>query len=136
MANEINKLKGIIHHRGQVNTAEHEGVPIARSEKLFVDFNSDSDGAAQPAMVPCAPYDEHFIYEVPKAKRITGTTDFLCTCGSPAVVNNWYAKDRLFVCLLHADTGFHQTSLINEDERKGGLELGPIQTSRGRNWLV
>jgi hypothetical protein len=61
--------------------------------------------------VPCAPYDNHFIFEVPQ--HIKGTS-YLCSCGSQAVVvgSKAYAhlssmKNALFVCLHHTTYNEH-----------------------------
>lgn len=61
--------------------------------------------------VPVAPYDDHFIYEVPD--RIIGPK-WRCSCGSVAVCSGYSGyKDSasqqglLFVCLEHANTGLH-----------------------------
>jgi hypothetical protein len=138
MANERNSKRGLITHKGRVDKATQElpsgPVTVERVEKIPIDLAQLIGGTTPiPAMVPCAPYDEHFVYENPDMRE--GQPSFLCTCGSPAViVNHFSPTERMFVCLLHADTGFHQTSLINSNERKGGLALGPISTSRGQKW--
>jgi len=61
--------------------------------------------------VPCAPYSNHFLYEVPN--RIIGAK-WRCSCGSAAVCAGYSGyKDvasqqgLLFVCLEHAQTGLH-----------------------------
>lgn len=63
------------------------------------------------AFIPCAPYDNHFIYLVPV--KIVGPS-LMCTCGSPAV---WVGSDvyeamaspagALLVCLHHMNYTKH-----------------------------
>lgn len=135
MANERNRKQGFITHKGRVNTAMHGKYPVKREETLFVDMAEIAGGQVpMPAMVKCADYDEHFIYETPT--NVAGEPSFMCTCGSMAVIKDWAdAKNRMFVCHLHMESGFHQTSLINSNEREGGLSLGPIDISkRGQSW--
>jgi len=55
--------------------------------------------------IVCAPYDNHFLFEVPK--RIKGAAH-LCSCGAPAVVVGAKAyahlsshKDAMLVCQHH-----------------------------------
>lgn len=78
------------------------GLTVTRAEKI--------DG------VICAPYDNHFIYEVPK--RFKRSWFAMCTCGSPAVIvgSDVYKEDasptksgQMIVCLSHANTGKHAT---------------------------
>ncbi len=61
--------------------------------------------------VMCAPYDNHFIFEVPK--RIKGVS-LMCSCGSPAVTVGAKAyahlsdhKDAMLVCYHHTALGTH-----------------------------
>jgi len=72
------------------------GTVVARSEFLWVN--------EQYGLVPCAPYDNHFIYE----STAPGTSSFMCTCGSVAVVKTHEFK-YLLVCLQHATYGVHAT---------------------------
>jgi hypothetical protein len=62
--------------------------------------------------ITCAPYDNHFIYEVPK--HFKDHPSYMCTCGSPAVIAglSGYVLDaspqgKLFLCLYHANHGHH-----------------------------
>lgn len=101
----------IIKHAGQVNQATlADGTIVHRQPVLFV----DSDGWY--AMVECAPYDNHFIYENPDTRK--GAPGYMCTCGSPAVVTPPDPRG-LFVCLFdlnHGLNGYHSTSLYNKKD--------------------
>jgi len=93
----------IIHHRGIPKRAETlRGQGITRQEKIYV--------PEYGRQVPCAPYDDHFVYADPTV----GQSAYMCTCGSAAVIA---APERgagqMFVCLHHATYGKHQTSMIN-----------------------
>jgi len=85
-----------------VNQVTIEGQTFVREEKLWVE--------ALKGFVHCAPYDEHFVYYTDKQQ----SSAFMCTCGSVAVAANVNGDDYknqglLLVCLLHAQTGLHQT---------------------------
>lgn len=98
----------IIRIRGTPNKAKlPDGTDIERREMLFV---PELNG-----FVMCAPYSDHFIYEIPKkvAYKYPGSS-YMCTCGSPAVYTgpSGYVLDaspqgKLFVCQFHATTGKH-----------------------------
>jgi hypothetical protein len=98
----------IIHHKGRVNKATTlHGVVVERQEMLFVE--------EWAAFVPCAPYDEHFVYENPD--KSVGASSYMCTCGSAAVVVNPERDGgRLFVCLFHQTYGSHTTSHVNRKD--------------------
>lgn len=95
----------IIKHRGDPKHATRDdGVEVYRSEKIFVKENNE--------FVPCAQYDNHFVYEDKRPWHWA----HMCTCGSPAVIvgTNVYKKDasptasgKLFVCFHHANNGKH-----------------------------
>lgn len=117
----------IIRYRGEPQKAEFEGVPIAREDKLFV--------PEWGGLVSCAPYDDHFVFEVPPGRKRAGMSDYLCTCGSAAVVAKPETQTgRLFVCLFHATYGYHSTSVVNKKDfdRK---EIGDIDTA-SKKWLI
>lgn len=86
-----------------------DGTVVHREERLFV---PEWGGV----FIPCAPYDNHFIYENPDKRK--GTPGYLCTCGSVAVVappqpTGW------FVCLFDLNTGLkghHSTALYNKKD--------------------
>ena len=88
------------------------------------------------AMIPCAPYDNHFIYHLPDSVENRGPSD-MCTCGSNAVIAGYsvvekdtsivmgemiptdepvyrageaYVRGGMFVCKMFAETGRHQNS--------------------------
>lgn len=77
---------------------------VRRVEKIWIEDYS--------GFVPCAPYDNHFIFENPDKRK--GTYSFLCTCGSNAIVvgSNVYAGNAspaglMFVCQAHSTHGKH-----------------------------
>ena len=97
----------VVRHLNSPNTAEYRGLSVQRREKIFIPEFSQ--------FVMCAPYDNHFIFEVPKRLK---DSSFRCTCGSPAVVvgSLAYKHDasptdtgRLLVCMIHAAFGRHAT---------------------------
>ncbi len=52
------KSVNIIRHRGEPNKADFHGETITRQESILV--------IEWMALVPCAHYDDHFIFEVPR----------------------------------------------------------------------
>lgn len=110
----------VIKHRGEPKQARtSQDILIKRQEAFFTE---------EYGMVKCTPYGEHFIYENPD--KSAGTSSFLCTCGSVAVVANPYGDGRTFVCLSHATYGFHQTSQVNKKD----FERGNPIIRKGRKW--
>lgn len=98
----------IIHHKGIVQKATlPDGTIVTRSDYLYVH--------EWGAIIMCASYDNHFIYENPD-KRSKGSA-YLCTCGSQAVVVP-PGPGGLFVCLFDATYGNHQTTFINSKDRE------------------
>ena len=77
-------------------------------------FNDGRDALFVPEYgteIKCAPYGNHFIFEVPK--RIKGAS-WLCSCGSPAVMIGAkdYAhlssmKEAMIVCQFHTMNNKH-----------------------------
>lgn len=117
----------IIKHRGEPNKAEFEGIPITRQDKLFID--------EWGALISCAHYDNHFIFEIPTKRKRIGISEYMCTCGSAAVVANpENAMARMFVCLFHIEFGYHQTSVVN----KRGFEsiAGQTLAPKAKKWLI
>src|SRR3990167_2258197 len=97
----------IIRHYNSPNIAEYRGLTVRRREKIYVDEVVGD--------CVCAPYDDHFIFEVPE--HIIDSR-FRCTCGSPAIVpgSNPYKhlasptdSGYLLVCMVHLDFGQHST---------------------------
>lgn len=97
----------IIRHYNSPNKGEYRGIIVHRQEKLWVpDYG----------FVTCAPYDDHFIFEVPK--HLIDST-YRCTCGAPAVIVGFgaYAQDAspsktsgyMLLCMLHSQYGHHAT---------------------------
>ena len=112
----------IIKHRGRVNKARlpESATIVQRQERIFVEEWGQ--------FVPCAPYDEHFIYENPD--KTPGKSSFMCTCGAAAIVVSPF-KVYLFVCLNHATYGFHTTS----QENKKDFDQKEVVVKRGRKWM-
>jgi len=86
-----------------------DGTVIKRQEFIFTE---------QDGLVKCAPYELHFIYEMPKDKKGWG---LMCTCGSIAGVVglNAYSKlasptntGKMIVCVRH--TTLKQNTGIGE----------------------
>lgn len=74
-----------------------KGKRVERHQQLFV--------PQFKALVPCAPYDDHFIFYT----RDQLSSAFMCTCGSPAVVVTPDDGKMLLVCLFHATNLVHAT---------------------------
>lgn len=96
----------IIRHRGIQNKAQlPDGRWVQRSEKIFV--------PEMGRFIPVAPYDDHFLFELP-AKDVGPSVR--CTCGSFGVIAGYSAyKDDasqqglLYVCFQHSNFGVHAT---------------------------
>jgi len=89
-ANKVTLMDGTVIHKDQ-------------TERMFV--------PEYGAFVRCAPYGNHFIFEVPK--RIKGPS-WMCSCGSPAVMVGAKAyghlssyKDAMIVCQNHTMYNVH-----------------------------
>ena len=95
----------VIKHKGRVMKATTlQGYPVERQDYLYVE--------EWGGFVTCAPYEEHFLYENPD--QSIGSSSYMCTCGSAAVVANpEKGEAALFVCLFHATYGSHATSHVN-----------------------
>lgn len=100
----------IIRHRSNWNTAQlPDGTTVIKAEKFFV--------PSMGGFIPCAPYDDHFLYEIPKKlDAMYPGSVYRCTCGSFASVVSYsgYFMDaspqgKMFVCYIHALTGKHAT---------------------------
>jgi len=91
----------IIKHYNSPNSAVTlDGYTVKREEKVFIE--------GLGGFVPCAPYDNHFVYLEPSGKQ--GRWFAACTCGSPAVLIG--AKDyahlgspegMMLVCYFHTN---------------------------------
>lgn len=96
----------IIRYRGTPNKATTLlGFEVYRQESLFV-------GGSYNRLLPCAPYSEHFLYEIPP--KYKNTSAYMCTCGSYAEVvglsgyeNDASPSGLMLVCHLHASFGRH-----------------------------
>jgi hypothetical protein len=94
----------IIRHRGTPREGIlPDGFKVYAKDKFWMDEYN--------AFIPVAPYDEHFIYEVPE--RYVGST-LRCSCGSFSCVVglSGYVLDaspqgKLIVCHYHATHGVH-----------------------------
>ena len=119
----------IIQHRGEPNKAEFEGVTVTRQKKL---------DAGDFGLIPCMPYDNHFIFEVPKNRIRVGMWEHFCTCGSHAVIA---IPDNMFVCFfyhsrLHEDGyGYHQTAVINKKDFES-IAGETLPKPKGKQWLI
>ena len=98
----------IIRRAGEVNKAQlPDGTWVERSEKLFV--------PELGGFLPCASYDNHFIYEIPKkVAHLYPGSWYMCTCGSMAVyaglsgyVHDASPQGKMFLCFRHSNTGKH-----------------------------
>lgn len=114
----------IIKHAGEAKKATLvDGTVVNRQEFIFVpDWG---------AMVKCADYQDHFIFENPDKSE--GSSAYLCTCGNVAVIAP-PSPAGLFVCLFDLNSGlkgYHATSLYNlkdwEKTRGQRLDLDKIR---------
>ena len=95
----------IIKHAGDPKKATlPNGTVVRREEELFV--------PEWGVFVPCAPYDNHFVYHNPTP----GQSAYMCTCGSVAVITPPDGRNGMFVCLFDATYGNHQTTYINKKD--------------------
>jgi hypothetical protein len=94
----------IIRHRGQVNRGQlPDGRWVYRTEKIYIpEWNR---------FIPTAPYEEHFLYELPVQDKGPSVR---CSCGSFGVIAGYSAyKDHasqqglLYVCYQHSNFGVH-----------------------------
>ena len=123
----------IIQHRGEPNKAEFEGVTITRQDALY---------AGEWGMIPCTPYDNHFIFALPHPwNKMEGWQHF-CTCGSIASIIPPYGKDRMWRCnfyysrLLETGHGYHQTTVINKDDFEDIAGKTIKLPEEGKKWLI
>ncbi len=83
--------------------------------------------------IPCAPYDDHFVYLNPDTSP--GSSAYMCTCGSVAVVANpEKGMGRMFVCLFHATYGAHTTSYVNRGDWPD-IAGDTIEVKGDKRWL-
>ena len=95
----------IIRHYGDLNKGISPlGFDVYRKEQIFV--------PEYERFIPCASYDNYFVYEVPK--KYKGVPAFLCGCGSMAVIagmssheNDASPSGLMLVCHHHATYGRH-----------------------------
>lgn len=112
----MNRAPAVVKHLGEPQEARTlRGKIVHRQDKLWVD--------QWGYFVPCAPYDDHFIYLSPE--KAVGSPTFMCTCGSAAIVIGGPGH-QMFVCMLHATLGKHVTSMVNirEFPKVGGQVIG------------
>jgi hypothetical protein len=99
----------IIKHLHVNRVTTIDGYICHRKDKLFVpEYNAD---------VPCAPYDNHFIFLDPHVLKPGDPRKYwfaMCTCGGPSILvgSNAYShlgssSGMMFVCLVHLNTGKH-----------------------------
>lgn len=124
----------IIKNRGQPNKATFEGYPVVRQEKIYVEGFG---------LVPCVPYDDHFVFEIPMAlSKQVGLWSHWCTCGSMAgVVWTKDVDQKMLACIFYHQRlyedghGYHQTSVINKDDFEE-IAGQTIVLPKGRRWLI
>lgn len=127
MTNEKPNPFTLIKHAGEPNKAEFEGIPITRQEKLFI--------REWGVSVSCTRYDDHFIFEIPEARKRMGMSEYMCTCGSYAVIANpEIERARLFVCMFHIENGYHQTAVINKKDFENMADQ--TLTPKEKKWLI
>lgn len=106
MSNEKPNPFILIKHVGEPNKAEFRGVAVVRKNALYTDISG---------LIPCTPYDNHFIFEVPE--NHIGPAH-MCTCGSEAVIAfplNMYVCMFYHSRLAESGHGYHQTAVVNKD---------------------
>ena len=120
---------GIIRYRGEPNKAQFMGQVIVRKSHIYL--------AQMQALIPCTPYGEHFIFEVPfiDGKEIKGPSH-MCTCGSNSVVKDPELLSRIFICFLHQILGKHQTSFLNKDDFAKLAAAGITLQPKGIEWMI
>lgn len=120
----------IIRHRGEPTKATFMGITVTRQEKIYI-YNKELN---INAFIACAPYDDHFIFEVPQ--HIKNVSSLICTCGSIAgIPNPWDVRNRMIVCAFHATYGYHTTSVVNKDDF-GNKDLSNVNPEKGRKWVI
>jgi hypothetical protein len=99
--NALKAVQVIRHHGDPTHATTLLGQKVERKKSLFI---KEMGGE-----VPCAPYDNHFIYATDE--KIVGIPSFMCTCGGPAIViNHGSVTQRMLVCMIHAQSGRHSMS--------------------------
>jgi len=107
MANLKKPLFNIIRYRGTPNKATTKfGLDVERRESIFI--------SEYKKFIPCAPYSDHFVFEVPE--KYKGLAGLMCTCGSFAAIVglSGYEQDAspsglMILCHHHAKFGVHAT---------------------------
>lgn len=106
---KLNNFNIIRHHNSPHSAVLNNGKTVRRHEKIFI--------KPLGTFIPCAPYDNHFIFET----KVVNYPAHQCTCGSMAIVVGpfGYLRDaslnspdgrgenRMLVCYSHATTGRH-----------------------------
>lgn len=95
----------IVRHVGDANSGRSPlGFEVHRTESIFV--------PEYRRFIPCIPYDNHFIYEIPK--KYKNTPAFMCSCGSMAVIaglksyeNDASPSGLVLICYQHSNFGKH-----------------------------
>lgn len=118
----------LIKHPGEPNKAEFEGVAITRQEKLFI--------REWEALVSCTHYDNHFVFEVPETRKRMGVSEYMCTCGSYAVIAHPEdIKARIFICMFHGEFGYHQTTIVNKKDFEN-VAGETLPEPKAPKWLI
>ena len=94
----VTQTFNIIKHRGTLTKATTvHGYHVFKQDKLFV-RNFPVGMGTYDGFIPCADYDNHFIYEVPNTEKTIGLPSYMCTCGAIAVAVGYdaYKEDQSF----------------------------------------
>jgi hypothetical protein len=104
------KTFSVIRVRGTPNKLQlPDGTWVYKEDKFFI--------PEYGGFVPCAPYLEHFLYQIPAnlASKYPGSI-YRCSCGSAAIISgvSGYVLEaspqgKLFICQVHSVTGKHST---------------------------
>jgi hypothetical protein len=97
----------IIRHYGTPTKAQlPDGTWVYGQDKFFV--------PEYGGFIPAAPYDDHFLYEMPKHYKYAPS--FACSCGGVGIIvgQSGYLLDaspqgKMMVCMVHATFGKHAT---------------------------
>ena len=98
----------IIRYRGQPSKLQlPDGTWVYKEDKFFI--------PEYKTFVPVAPYDDHFIYQIPEhlASKYPGSI-YRCSCGAAGIISgvSGYVLDAsaqglMMLCMVSAQTGVH-----------------------------
>ena len=94
----------ILHHRDANHGTSPLGFEVYRKQSIFV--------PEKKRFIPCAQYDNHFIYEIPA--KYKNTPAFMCSCGAMGVIagmsaykNDASPSGLMLLCYHHSNFGKH-----------------------------